>query len=103
MNYVVLGTDESCTGDPARRSGNEFLFQMMAAQTKELLDGVFEGREPGTRKIVTTCPHCFNTLGREYPQLGAATTRWCTTPSCSTPSSARGSWSRSPRPTGRWT
>jgi Fe-S oxidoreductase len=69
VNYVVLGTDESCTGDPARRSGNEFLFQMMAAQTKELLDGVFEGREPGTRKIVTTCPHCFNTLGREYPQL----------------------------------
>ena len=69
VDYVVLGTDESCTGDPARRSGNEFLFQMMAAQTKELLDGVFEGREPGTRKIVTTCPHCFNTLGREYPQL----------------------------------
>src|SRR3954462_7651122 len=69
VNYVVLGTEETCTGDPARRSGNEFLFQMMAAQTKELLDGVFEGREPGTRKIVTTCPHCFNTLGREYPQL----------------------------------
>src|SRR4051794_30755216 len=69
VDYVVLGTDESCTGDPARRSGNEFLFQMMAAQTKELLDGVFEGREAGTRKIVTTCPHCFNTLGREYPQL----------------------------------
>ena len=69
VGYVVLGPDESCTGDPARRSGNEFLFQMMAAQTKELLDGVFEGREPGTRKIVTTCPHCFNTLGREYPQL----------------------------------
>jgi Fe-S oxidoreductase len=69
VNYVVLGQEETCTGDPARRSGNEFLFQMMAAQTKEILDGVFEGREPGTRKIVTTCPHCFNTLGREYPQL----------------------------------
>jgi Fe-S oxidoreductase len=69
VDYVVLGSEETCTGDPARRSGNEFLFQMMAAQTKELLDGVFEGREPGTRKIVTTCPHCFNTLGREYPQL----------------------------------
>ncbi len=69
VDYVVLGKEESCTGDPARRSGNEFLFQMMAAQTKEMLDGVFEGREPGTRKIVTTCPHCMNTLGREYPQL----------------------------------
>jgi Fe-S oxidoreductase len=70
VDYVVLGPEESCTGDPARRSGNEFLFQMMAAQTKEVLDTVFEGREPGTRKIVTTCPHCFNTLGREYPQMG---------------------------------
>ena len=69
VDYVVLGTEETCTGDPARRSGNEFLFQMMAAQTKEILDGVFEGRAPGSRKIVTTCPHCFNTLGREYPQL----------------------------------
>ncbi len=69
VNYVVLGKEESCTGDPARRSGNEFLFQMMAMQTKEMLDAVFEGREPGTRKIVTTCPHCMNTLGREYPQL----------------------------------
>ena len=69
VGYVVLGPEETCTGDPARRSGNEFLFQMMAAQTREVLDGVFEGREPGTRKIVTTCPHCFNTLGREYPQL----------------------------------
>jgi Fe-S oxidoreductase len=69
VNYTVLGKEESCTGDPARRSGNEFLFQMMAMQTKEMLDSVFEGREPGTRKIVTTCPHCMNTLGREYPQL----------------------------------
>jgi Fe-S oxidoreductase len=69
VDYVVLGKEESCTGDPARRSGNEFLFQMMAMQTKEMLDGVFEGRAPGTRKIVTTCPHCMNTLGREYPQL----------------------------------
>ncbi len=69
VDYVVLGKEESCTGDPARRSGNEFLFQMMAMQTKEMLDSVFEGREPGTRKIVTTCPHCMNTLGREYPQL----------------------------------
>jgi Fe-S oxidoreductase len=69
VKYTVLGTEETCTGDPARRSGNEFLFQMMAAQTKEMLDSVFEGREPAQRKIVTTCPHCLNTLGREYPQL----------------------------------
>ncbi|ONF64641.1 (Fe-S)-binding protein [Amycolatopsis keratiniphila] len=69
VKYTILGTDESCTGDPARRSGNEFLFQMLAQQTVETLNAVFDGREPGTRKIVTTCPHCLNTLGREYPQL----------------------------------
>jgi Fe-S oxidoreductase len=69
VKYVVLGKEESCTGDPARRSGNEFLFQMMAQQTVEMLNSVFEGREPLQRKIVTTCPHCMNTLGREYPQL----------------------------------
>ncbi|WP_173124051.1 (Fe-S)-binding protein [Kibdelosporangium persicum] len=69
VKYVVLGKEESCTGDPARRSGNEFLFQMMAQQTVEMLNAVFEGREPVQRKIVTTCPHCMNTLGREYPQL----------------------------------
>jgi len=69
VNYVVLGPEENCTGDPARRSGNEFLFQMLAQQNVEVLNSVFEGREPGTRKIVTTCPHCLNTLGREYPQL----------------------------------
>ena len=69
VGYVVLGPEETCTGDPARRSGNEFVFQMLAAQNVEVLNTVFEGREPGTRKIVTTCPHCFNTLGREYPQL----------------------------------
>ncbi|AEA28653.1 (Fe-S)-binding protein [Pseudonocardia benzenivorans] len=69
VGYTVLGPEESCTGDPARRSGNEFLFQMLAMQNVEVLNAVFEGREPGTRKIVTTCPHCLNTLGREYPQL----------------------------------
>jgi Fe-S oxidoreductase len=69
VGYVVLGPEETCSGDPARRSGNEFLFQMLAQQNVEVLNTVFEGREPGTRKIVTTCPHCFNTLGREYPQL----------------------------------
>ena len=69
VNYVVLGDGETCTGDPARRSGNEFLFQMLAQQNVEVLNTVFEGRPSGRRKIVTTCPHCFNTLGREYPQL----------------------------------
>ena len=70
VDYVVLGPEETCTGDPARRSGNEFVFQMLAAQNVEVLNTVFEGRAPGTRKIVTTCPHCFNTLGREYPAAG---------------------------------
>ncbi|HEV8554933.1 MAG TPA: (Fe-S)-binding protein [Actinophytocola sp.] len=69
VKYVVLGKEETCTGDPARRAGNEFLFQMMAQQTAEMLNSVFEVREPLQRKIVTTCPHCMNTLGREYPQL----------------------------------
>ncbi|MDQ3760593.1 MAG: heterodisulfide reductase-related iron-sulfur binding cluster [Actinomycetota bacterium] len=69
VHYVVLGDGETCTGDPARRSGNEFVFQVLAQQNVETLNTVFEGREPGRRKIVTTCPHCFNTLGREYLQL----------------------------------
>ncbi|MGH4014286.1 MAG: (Fe-S)-binding protein [Pseudonocardiaceae bacterium] len=69
VNYMVLGDGETCTGDPARRSGNEFVFQLLAQQNVEVLNTVFDGREPGRRKIVTTCPHCFNTLGREYPQL----------------------------------
>ena len=71
MKYLVLGTGETCNGDSARRSGNEFLFQQLAAQAKESLDGLFEGVETVDRKIVVTCPHCFNTLGREYKQLGA--------------------------------
>ncbi|MGH3720333.1 MAG: (Fe-S)-binding protein [Pseudonocardiaceae bacterium] len=69
VDYVVLGDGETCTGDPARRSGNEFVFQMLARRNVEVLNTAFDGREPGRRKIVTTCPHCFNTLGREYPQL----------------------------------
>ncbi|OLL74900.1 Fe-S oxidoreductase [Pseudonocardia sp. Ae168_Ps1] len=69
VDFAVLGSGETCTGDPARRSGNEFVFQMLAQQNVETLNGVFEKREAGTRKIVTTCPHCLNTLGREYPQL----------------------------------
>ncbi|ORA17167.1 FeS-binding protein [Mycobacterium arosiense ATCC BAA-1401 = DSM 45069] len=71
VKYLVLGTGETCNGDSARRSGNEFLFQQLAAQAVETLDGVFEGTETVDRKIVVTCPHCFNTLGREYRQLGA--------------------------------
>jgi Fe-S oxidoreductase len=70
VKYTVLGSEETCTGDPARRAGNEFLFQMLAQQNVEVLNTVFEGREPGKRKIVVTCAHCFNTLANEYPQLG---------------------------------
>ncbi|MFM9076131.1 MAG: (Fe-S)-binding protein [Bacteroidota bacterium] len=64
IRYAVLGTEETCTGDPARRAGNEFLFQMQAANNIQLLDGY------GVKKIVTACPHCFNTLKNEYPVLG---------------------------------
>ncbi len=64
VNYAVLGTEESCTGDPAKRAGNEFLFQMMAFQNIQVLNG-YE-----VKKIVTACPHCFNTIKNEYPELG---------------------------------
>ena len=70
MEFAVLGNGETCSGDPARRMGNEFVFQQLAMENVETLNGVFEGRVPGMRKIVTTCPHCFNSLGREYPQVG---------------------------------
>jgi Fe-S oxidoreductase len=70
VEYLVLGPEETCTGDPARRAGNEFLFQMLAQQNVEVLNTLFEGREPTRRKIVVTCPHCFNTLANEYPQVG---------------------------------
>ena len=63
-SFAVLGTEESCTGDPAKRAGNEFLFQMQALQNISTLDSY------GVTKIVTTCPHCFNTLKNEYPELG---------------------------------
>ena len=71
VKYLVLGAGETCNGDSARRSGNEFLFQQLAQQAVETLDGMFEGVETVDRKIVVTCPHCFNTLGKEYRQLGA--------------------------------
>jgi Fe-S oxidoreductase len=64
INFAVLGTEESCTGDPARRAGNEFLFQMQAINNIEIMNGY------GVKKIVTACPHCFNTLKNEYPELG---------------------------------
>ena len=64
INFAVLGTEEGCTGDPARRAGNEFLFQMQAMQNIQVLEGY------GIKKIVTACPHCFNTLKNEYPALG---------------------------------
>ena len=70
VKYLVLGEGETCNGDSARRSGNEFLFQQLAAQNVETLSELFEGVERVDRKVVVTCPHCFNTLGREYPQLG---------------------------------
>ncbi|HEV8082535.1 MAG TPA: (Fe-S)-binding protein [Chitinophagaceae bacterium] len=64
INYAILGKEEMCTGDPARRAGNEFMFQMMAYQNVEVLNGY------GIKKIVTACPHCFNILKNEYPELG---------------------------------
>jgi Fe-S oxidoreductase len=70
VKYVVLGSEETCTGDPARRAGNEFVFQMLAQQNVEVLNSVFESREQGKRKIVATCAHCFNSLANEYAQLG---------------------------------
>jgi Fe-S oxidoreductase len=71
VKYLVLGTGETCNGDSARRSGNEFLFQQLAQQAVGTLDDLFEGVETVDRKIVVTCPHCFNTIGREYRQLGS--------------------------------
>jgi Fe-S oxidoreductase len=64
VEFAILGAGETCTGDPARRLGNEFLFQMQAMQNVETLNSI------GARKIVATCPHCFNTLANEYPQSG---------------------------------
>jgi Fe-S oxidoreductase len=64
LRYAILGQEEMCTGDPARRAGNEFLFQMMAWQNIKTLN------QYGIKRIVTACPHCFNTLKNEYPELG---------------------------------
>jgi Fe-S oxidoreductase len=67
--FAVLGPAESCTGDPARRLGNEFVFQMLAQQNIETLNEAGAARDKG-RKVIASCPHCFNTISREYPQLG---------------------------------
>lgn len=64
VSFAVLGTEESCTGDPAKRAGNEFLFQMQAMTNIQVLDG-YE-----IKRIVTACPHCLNTIKNEYPSLG---------------------------------
>lgn len=64
VKFAILGQEETCTGDPARRAGNEFLFQMQALQNVTVLNGY------GVKRIVTACPHCFNTLKNEYPALG---------------------------------
>lgn len=64
VSFAVLGTEESCSGDPAKRAGNEFLFQMQAMTNIEVMNGY------GIKKVVTACPHCFNTLKNEYPGLG---------------------------------
>lgn len=66
VNFAVLGPEEACTGDPARRAGNEFLFQMQAMTNIQTLNGY------NIKKIVTACPHCFNTIKNEYPQLGGS-------------------------------
>jgi Fe-S oxidoreductase len=64
VSFAILGNEEMCTGDPARRAGNEFVFQMLALQNINTLNSY------GIKKIVTACPHCFNTLKNEYPDLG---------------------------------
>ena len=64
INYAILGKEEMCTGDPVRRAGNEFMFQMMAYQNIQTLNNY------GIKKIVTACPHCFNIIKNEYPELG---------------------------------
>jgi Fe-S oxidoreductase len=68
VSFAVLGPNESCSGDPARRLGNEFVFQMLAQQNVETLGEAFGDK--ADKKIVATCPHCFNTLAKEYPQIG---------------------------------
>lgn len=70
VRFAILGREEKCTGDPARRIGNEFLYDMLARENVDLLNGY------GVRKIITSCPHCFNTFHNEYPQFGGRYEVW---------------------------
>jgi Fe-S oxidoreductase len=70
VNFAVLGKRETCTGDPARRSGNEFLYQILSRENIETFNEVFADRPKGKKKVVVTCPHCFTTIGRDYAQSG---------------------------------
>ena len=72
VNFAVLGKRETCTGDPARRSGNEFLYQILSRENIDTFNEVFANRDvsKGNKKIVVTCPHCFTTIGRDYAQSG---------------------------------
>jgi Fe-S oxidoreductase len=71
VSFAVLGKKETCTGDPARRAGNEFLYQILSSENIETFQEVFAGRtSKGTKKVVVTCPHCFTTIGRDYKQSG---------------------------------
>ena len=75
LDVGILGMMETRNGDPARRAGNEYLFQMLAETNLATFD------ELGVKKIVSSCPHCFHTLGKEYKAFGARTSRCCTTAS----------------------
>ena len=68
VDFAILGDEETCTGDPARRAGNEYLFMMLAEQNVATLNGYKE--QGGMKTVVTACPHCFNTLKNEYPDFG---------------------------------
>ena len=70
VNFAVLGKRETCTGDPARRSGNEFLYQILSQENIATLNETFGNRPKGKKKVVVTCPHCFTTIGRDYAQSG---------------------------------
>ncbi|MEN9687763.1 MAG: hypothetical protein RL381_775 [Actinomycetota bacterium] len=70
VNFAVLGKRETCTGDPARRSGNEFLYQILSQENIATFEETFGNRPKGKKKVVVTCPHCFTTIGRDYAQCG---------------------------------
>ena len=70
VTFAVLGKKETCSGDPARRAGNEFVYQILSRENIETFEEVFEGRPLGKKKVVVTCPHCFTTIGRDYKQSG---------------------------------